>query len=630
MATSQTDTFLVDDVKVCSICFEKFKTPRYLPCKHSFCHGCLHSYIVTQCKSTEPRLGFHCPLCRMYIPSHGDPEKPEEWATLYPINDVLQKLVAGPDIKYCEPCLRDNEKEESSDYCLTCNEYLCMLCAKCHKKNMASRDHITIKISEMLYNQITPGERLSYSCPKHEHENIQLYCHDHEKLCCGLCGVTEHRKCKRVDTLDNAVHFLKESGEMDSLLCKVNKFRTNLLKVKTEEMNNISEIESTVDEIVANTEGEASALVQHIEHLKKKHIDEMFLTLKEGRGKVQREIDKIEDGVFCVDNCKEEIEKAQGAENNIEMIMKFCTAKESFHKLKQVNFRHINVNITAEMDPSWMDITTNMNRIADVKLSASFRLFKLNIISVDLFAVKAFVIKNCNIYYGLFLSKERFLFVNYNGDNAGLVYDKHWDCIHVFDGITNPYGAVQFEEEIFVTSTASNTIHVFSSDHFNSLRKFHIEGANRNWGITCWRENLYIACVTYILKIDKLGHILKKYDVNGSHVLHIKTTKCGLIVYSDWKLETVTAMTDEGCEVWKYQTSNLKHPRELEVDSSNNIYIAGKDSNNIHVLTSSGNCIRVIENILTPMFCKINEDAGIMCVCSGGTDIKIYQLQITD
>lgn len=569
-------------------------------------------------------------MCRSYIPSRGYPEKPEEWGDLYPINDVLQKLVAGPDEKYCEPCLRDNEKEESSDYCLSCNEYLCMVCAKCHRKNMASRDHIIMKINEMLSMQIVPEKRLSNCCPKHENEKIQMFCHDHEQPCCGLCVGTEHRKCKRVDTVENAAHFLRGSGQMDSMLCEVNAFKKNLLKVKTEEMNNVSEIESTVDENVAKTEEEVLALVQHIEHLKKKHIDEMFLTLKEGREKLQREIEKIEDGVFCVDNCKEEIEKAQGAQNNIEMIMKFFTAKKKFHKIKQVNFRQINVNITAVKDSSSMEITTKMNRIANVKLSASSRLFKLDISAVELNTLKEFAIKNSYVYCGLFLSKERFLFVNNKSDGTGLVYDKHWDCIHVFDGISNPYGAVQFEEEIFVTSISSNTIHVLSSVNFNSLRNFHIEDNNRNWGIACWKENLYIACLTYILKINKMGHILQKYDVNGSNILHIKTTKCGLIVYSDWNLETVTAMTDGGCEIWKYQAPDLKHPRELEVDSRNNIYIAGRESNNIHVLSNSGNRIRVLGNILTPMFCKINEDEGIMCVCSGGTDIKIYQLQTTD
>lgn len=134
MATSLSGTLTVNDATVCSICFEKFKTPRYLPCKHSFCHGCLSSYIVSQCKSTEPRLGFHCPLCREYIPSDGASGKPEDWAGLFPRNDILQKMIDKLDNQLCEPCLRDNDHEEALNYCLQCNEYLCKLCTKYHKK----------------------------------------------------------------------------------------------------------------------------------------------------------------------------------------------------------------------------------------------------------------------------------------------------------------------------------------------------------------------------------------------------------------------------------------------------------------------------------------------------------------
>lgn len=49
----------------------------------------LSSYIVSQCKSTEPRLGFRCPLCRVYTLSDGEPDKPEKWTKRFPINDII-------------------------------------------------------------------------------------------------------------------------------------------------------------------------------------------------------------------------------------------------------------------------------------------------------------------------------------------------------------------------------------------------------------------------------------------------------------------------------------------------------------------------------------------------------------
>lgn len=58
MATSQPESRTVDDDKMCSICREKIKTPRYLPCKHYFCHECLSSYIISQTKN--------CKACGQY------------------------------------------------------------------------------------------------------------------------------------------------------------------------------------------------------------------------------------------------------------------------------------------------------------------------------------------------------------------------------------------------------------------------------------------------------------------------------------------------------------------------------------------------------------------------------------
>lgn len=625
MATSQTETLLVENVRECPICFEKYNTPRYLPCKHSFCHGCLSSYIVSQCKSTESRLGFHCPVCRSYIPSPGDPEKSEEWVDLYPINDVLQKLVAVPDEKYCEPCLRENENEESTDYCLSCNEYLCMLCAKCHRRNMASRHHIIKKINEMLLMQIVPEERLLKGCPKHENGKIQMYCFDHEQPCCGLCVGTEHRKCEKLDTIENAAHTLRESEKLDCMLCEVTAFRQNLLKVKTEEMNNISEIENTVDKNVAKIEEETFAIVQHIEKLKKEHIDEMFLTQKKVREKLQKEIDKIDDGVFCVDNCKKEIEKAQGTEDNTEMIMKLFTVKEKFKKIRQNNFKRMQLKLSSEIEPSWMKITSEIIKIATVKLSEISRPFDVDVRTVELIKFNEFAIENGNVNCGSFLSGGRFLFVNYSGDNTCSIFDQNWDPIHVISGLNKPYGAVQFEGEIFVTNTVSKTIDVFSSADFQKLRNFQFNCKFR--GITCFEGNLYVACVTHILKLDQMGHRLQTYNVDGNNILHVITTRRGLIVYTDWRLETVTAIDDKGRGVWIYKSCDLKQPMELDVDSYDNIYIAGYISNNIHVLSNSGKLIRVIENIPNPTFCKINEYEGIMCVCSGLRKINLYQLQ---
>lgn len=134
MATSQPESITVDDDKMCSICRENIKTPRYLPCKHYFCHECLSSDIISQtkickacgqyvpkalqipefkgnyaaihicehcgqrfslschhslCKICLPifrGVGFKCPTCHKDTFLPGNSENPEEWASLFPTN----------------------------------------------------------------------------------------------------------------------------------------------------------------------------------------------------------------------------------------------------------------------------------------------------------------------------------------------------------------------------------------------------------------------------------------------------------------------------------------------------------------------------------------------------------------
>lgn len=107
------------DAENCSICCKKFITPRYLLCKHSFCHSCLYSYIVHQCKSMESSFGFHCPICRVYIPKTRDPSNPEDWTKCFPENFVLEKYVHSSDQRFCEAFYAIAKKKTQHAFVLT-------------------------------------------------------------------------------------------------------------------------------------------------------------------------------------------------------------------------------------------------------------------------------------------------------------------------------------------------------------------------------------------------------------------------------------------------------------------------------------------------------------------------------
>ena len=57
----------VDILTSCPICFETFKSPKYLPCLHSFCAGCLQTYITSAFRVNSVCKGIDCPVCRAFV-----------------------------------------------------------------------------------------------------------------------------------------------------------------------------------------------------------------------------------------------------------------------------------------------------------------------------------------------------------------------------------------------------------------------------------------------------------------------------------------------------------------------------------------------------------------------------------
>lgn len=126
------------------------------------------------------------------------------------------------------------------------------------------------------------------------------------------------------------------------------------------------------------------------------------------------------------------------------------------------------------------------------------------------------------------------------------------------------------------------------------------------------------------MKFDKMGNILKIYDLEGMYNIYIIVIMYGIIVFSDYMFKVVIVMIDEGCFVWKYESDYFKYFWDLSIDFCDNIYIVDIFSNCIYVLMKFGEVIRVLENFLSLYFFKIYEEKRIVCMCSNMKKICLY------
>lgn len=188
----------------CTICLEKFNLPKILPCLHTFCEPCIQSYVQNCAAMEENTSFFRCPLCRMKtdLINLSATEWTKKLPTNYLITSLLDRKINDDKQKeiHCDPCKFANEKNAATYICKDCKEYLCKQCFNyLHKRKRESNIHsVTI---------ITPGSDLiplemDEPCPIHADKVLDIFCFDHEKICCNVCFATKHRHCDNVRSLD--------------------------------------------------------------------------------------------------------------------------------------------------------------------------------------------------------------------------------------------------------------------------------------------------------------------------------------------------------------------------------------------------------------------------------------------
>ncbi|XP_052818593.1 uncharacterized protein LOC128244620 [Mya arenaria] len=103
---------------------------------------------------------------------------------------------------YCDPCKFDDALEIARGFCIACCEYLCKCCCREHNKHKATRDHAVLADQEFP-EDISPFLAIKklMRCSIHTDEEVTHECADHNCLICVTCITESHRQCGEVKKL---------------------------------------------------------------------------------------------------------------------------------------------------------------------------------------------------------------------------------------------------------------------------------------------------------------------------------------------------------------------------------------------------------------------------------------------
>jgi len=164
MTTSQLEKRVSEVVK-CSICLEDFRSPRALPCQHTFCLECLEGH----CEDTQPNSTARCPLCNaeFTIPKNG----PRGFPVNFAIQELIDaKLASSRDPSHpCEVCSTEQQFVPATLFCVDCTQKLCERCSLPHKKWKGGAHDV-----RPLETELRPDSKQAQSAVEEEVKSLSI------------------------------------------------------------------------------------------------------------------------------------------------------------------------------------------------------------------------------------------------------------------------------------------------------------------------------------------------------------------------------------------------------------------------------------------------------------------------
>ncbi|MEW8548115.1 MAG: hypothetical protein AB2693_31820, partial [Candidatus Thiodiazotropha sp.] len=163
------------------------------------------------------------------------------------------------------------------------------------------------------------------------------------------------------------------------------------------------------------------------------------------------------------------------------------------------------------------------------------------------------------------------------------------------------------------------------------------------WGVAVACKETYVFCHNgsgdgEVLILDLSGNLKRQIGVNkdGSFqfqspdYLTVGTTSRKIFVSDHWT-SIITCVTPEGNIIYQYTDDDLINPEAVIADAGDNIFVCGRNSHNVQVITPDGrkygSLISANDGILYPYSTAFREDDNTLVVgCYNQNNIFYYKL----
>ena len=274
----------------CAICLSRYKQPKFLPCLHSYCKGCLEDMA----KKSYEQKSITCPQCK--VVHELPPEGIDGFTTFFTINNLLELLRIHENASAETPvesikCSSGLDENPAVARCLTCSMYLCESCHTIHRKwKTGKKKHDMKTLDEIKQSDKKTGVKsfhkmLHCACEDHEDEVLKFYCKTCKKVMCVICAMVTHKnhdfteiRKMRSELEKQLEKQIAEVQAMERKFQNHQKYTENLLRICNEAAKSSEkEINKAFDEVIAAFEARRTQLLTDVHKIHESEVKKITI-----------------------------------------------------------------------------------------------------------------------------------------------------------------------------------------------------------------------------------------------------------------------------------------------------------------------------------------------------------------
>ncbi|XP_013412103.1 E3 ubiquitin-protein ligase TRIM71-like [Lingula anatina] len=631
-------TEIVNYFVSCSLCLEEYKDPTDLPCRHTFCKGCLKTYI----SDLTPGSKLPCPVCQKEteVPKDGL----EGFTHNFFIESLQDTVLQLTHTKKCSSCALVSQTETvATSKCITCHDYLCEKCSPFHCGTKFTKDHKVLTFQQLHSSEYEKEiqEQQKIICPEHKGEMIRYFCSDCNVSICRDCRILHHDGHKLI-TLEKAAEMVKP--KLLTKFCGMEK------KFETGEKTiaKIDEILATLQENESFVQQKIKARANHLRQLvnqrEKTLVQELHQTTSSHRNNLQ----------ISRKNCSATCSSIKSTTDVLKNILQQGAPIDVLTLQHQLGQRLDELQSTSDVDdiPEELKLTLTTNTDVDQEISSGAGLGNVQISrqpALPKIKPKAECMlefyTGCERPVDISVSPNREYVTIHDRDNKVKVFSSDGTSKQEITSVSDtqlkfPVGICHFPDGRLVLSGSGNNKLFILSPQWEVQQ---IVDVNNPYGVALNKSCTKIAVAqgykekpVSIISIDIKGQItltgvIKDKDGEQlfSNPYQVAYMRNGCLVVNDISPNKLHILTPSGDPLYQYTgPDKLSPPPGVCVDAYDNILVTDRDNHCIHLVSPDGKFIQYIatqaDGLYKPWGCTINQDGDLVVTQVDGK-VKIFQ-----